>query len=79
MAICKICGKPMETGVVVHKECLPRWIPVTEKLPKTHTPVLVSDSQNRVCIREHLWGGCWSQDKIDVTHWMPLPEPPEVE
>lgn len=22
---------------------------------------------------------CWSKDAIGVTHWMPMPEPPEVE
>lgn len=34
MANCAICGRPVEVGAVVHPECLPRWIPVTERMPK---------------------------------------------
>lgn len=57
------------------------WISVNEKLPKIGVPVLVTDKQGNVCIRAIT---CkingkkrWSQGKSDITHWMPLPNPPE--
>lgn len=56
-----------------------QWIPCNEKLPKIGKPVLVCDKQGNVCIRaitNKIKGKkYWSQDKIDVVAWQPLPEP----
>jgi hypothetical protein len=59
-----------------------RWIPVSERMPEKHTAVLVYtdmhgnhaasfDGEEWFCD----YGGAWLFP--NVTHWMPLPEPPE--
>lgn len=61
---------------------VPRWIPVTEKIPPDQEEVLVlTRSKNGV---RNVDKGYWAIDhfihrgRAEVTHWMPLPEPPEM-
>jgi len=58
------------------------WIPVSRRLPQTHTPVVVyCCGEIRVCCRvddEWYLAGCREWETFEPTHWMPLPEPPEV-
>lgn len=67
---------PDEHGVM-------RWIPVTEKIPPDQEEVLVlTKSKNGV---RNVDKGYWAIDhfihrgRAQVTHWMPLPEPPEMD
>lgn len=83
---------PMEDTDVEYtrSDLLPQWVPVSEGLPEIDRPVLVQDADkdNYVAfyngvnwlldaairpeysvIQELLW--------FPVTHWMPLPQPPE--
>lgn len=64
----------------------PPWIPCSERLPEVYVDVIVSDTDGDVEIaKSTLSWGCdnhtrttewWYGDwKIDVTAWMPLPEP----
>ena len=71
-------------------EQLPQWISVEERLPEscgTYIAHIVHryckvDSYSRVCIEYFDADNTWASlhDVYEVTHWMPLPEPPvEVE
>ncbi len=60
---------------------VPRWIPVTEKIPPDQEEVLLlTRSKNGV---RNVDKGYWAIDhfihrgRSEVTHWMPLPEAPE--
>ena len=73
---------------------LPKWIPVTERLPDTAERVLVCKTWlGRVYKPEYGYyqdfpnrKGCWYvltefgyYPQREVTHWMPMPEPPSEE
>ena len=63
------------------------WISVKDKLPNDHTPVIVAikdtHGDNPVMYSDFGWclnGDYWIVDndvRYDITHWMPLPEPPK--
>ena len=65
------------------------WIPVKERLPELNTDVLVCDArygyfgvwslEKDECEDKPCWedDGGWWKSLGDVTHWMPLPEPPK--
>lgn len=66
---------------------VPKWISVEERLPEQNGIYLAHvvhryckiDSYWRVCIEYFGIEGTWDSlaDIYEVTHWMPLPEPPK--
>ena len=62
---------------------VPKWIPVTERLPEREDPVLcfIKNGQQDILTFdkfENLWVGMqWTYKRHAVTHWMPMPEPPQ--
>ena len=73
-------------------DAMPRWIPVTERLPTPYEKVFTCRREllggTKIICNEYItveYGGvlAWSADhetwKTSVTHWMPLPEPPKGE
>ena len=63
---------------------MPEWISVKDKLPDDDTIVLVYAPQSGEPARPgYHHGDEWRWEtsdciEYDVTHWMPMPEPPEV-
>ena len=57
-----------------------RWIPCSERLPKEKQRVIVRCATVGTTVGWILWGE-WMTDLgrecADVTHWMPLPQPPK--
>ena len=67
---------------------VPRWISVTERLPEIEQRVLVLDRHGNAMVRTLRClagekGPSFRPDGLvprkHITHWMPLPEPPETE
>lgn len=60
------------------------WISVEERLPDEGNPVLAVDRNKRgsEVVASYFnkenpyWELCWDSWPVNVTHWMPLPEPP---
>ena len=73
-------------GAKIDFHCRPMWIPVSERLPKNKTYVLVTigihgrQPHARSGWYQDGWfhndnGDCWRATDIEVKAWMPLPEP----
>ena len=59
---------------------LPKWIPVTERLPENDKTVLVWNRRNSREYFDVYDHGSWIiLESEDITNWMPLPEPPKEE
>ena len=60
----------------------PKWIPLKERLPSNGDFVLVADSRENYVNCFMFDRGWWYSEGYrismeEVTHWMPLPEPPK--
>ena len=53
------------------------WISVKDRLPKPNENVLVYCKEYGIYVDIHMSGGIFGYSMDSVTHWMPLPEPPE--
>jgi hypothetical protein len=81
---CHCCGADMRpTSVSGAKELSkPRWIPVTERLPEHGWYLAYGPTNKMEVLHFHSAEEVWSSERyynIEVTHWMPLPEPPKEE
>lgn len=75
----KVKGSIKEAADAIEKLSKPRWIPVTERLPEPLVNVLALYGDGRMDIDWVDHEGCFVCENLydGVTHWMPLPEPPE--
>lgn len=68
------------------KAQVPRWIPVTERLPERADEVLIAyreeydDWTEEYAVSTATYmprAGRWDYDHLKITHWMPMPQPPK--
>jgi hypothetical protein len=88
-AIEELQGRVKVLEKVADKWCaaVPKWIPVTERLPKRGKNVLVANKRGKQWDVDKAWLSCLGsgfdrggkRSLYHVTHWMPLPEPPKEE
>lgn len=58
---------------------LPQWrLLKTSKPPEDETPIMIWDGKRRRVIRADDLLYPYMIDREEITHWMPLPQPPEV-
>lgn len=63
-------------------KCYPEWIKVSDKLPEEEQYVLYYCSNYEKIDKTQYYNGFFlgvSTAFNNVTHWMPLPSPPEIE
>lgn len=58
---------------------MPAWISVNDRLPEHCKNVLCVTTRGRpfVCKYDHRWKRWVIGGNVTITHWMPMPEPPE--
>lgn len=83
-AYCLVMAENMIANGVTVQE----WISVKDRLPNYFEHVLINVPGDKPFITVHeaylrkddMWdAGLYRYDKEDVTHWMPLPQPPKGE
>lgn len=64
--------------LIAHGVTVQEWISVKDRLPEKNTTVLASTDNGIVFQRLYAYDGwdLWEGNEVNVTHWMPLPEPP---
>lgn len=59
------------------------WININKETPEEQEHYLVHLLNGHICIGhwagETFWSTGYYSNSLEVTHWMPLPEPPEGE
>ena len=81
---CEACGSKTQSVIESLQKKIPRWVPVTERLPDKRKWVLCRCEANIIEVLR--WeNNEWYHDSMHVyypsfvTHWMPLPKSPKEE
>ena len=71
-----------DVEIIIEELSKPKWIPVTERLPKDDAVCIITNGvSNAIGYRGKVFGWhlIWTDylTESEVTHWMPLPQPPK--
>lgn len=71
-------GKTIDANDIARFPTIGGWISVKDHMPERGTLCLVYDGI-RICAARYITGNEWVHGLMMsiVTHWMPMPEPPE--
>ena len=78
-------AKNVQTIMALPAVAIPQWISVKERLPRNYIEVMVFDAIDRSIFLGAIgYSGEWEIPgfrtcRFNITHWMPLPEPPKGE
>ena len=85
---CRLCNaRNLADHLIANGVTVQEWIPVDDRLPEDWTDVLVSSRFGFLETAVYTgnpgkWRIGWNGDMLEadsITHWMPLPQPPEGE
>lgn len=74
--------------LIANNVTVQEWIPVSERLPNPFVSVLVQMPGEKPCptvregfiTRDGIWhSALYDREPDEVTHWMPMPQPPKGE
>lgn len=72
-----------DTGLTPEEVQQMRWIPAEERLPKPQESPVIACDYTGVCLAWYSptmgWQYRTGLSGVDITHWMPLPQPPKEE
>ena len=75
--------EPLADHLIANGVTVQKWISVKERLPEYAEPVMGWDAELRdMGIVNFIYGQFFDivdMSEVNVTHWMPLPEPPKGE
>ena len=68
-----------ETQLYGEGEMMAEWISVVDRLPEKNTTVIAADDNGIVfqCLYAYDGWDLWERNTVNITHWMPTPEPPK--
>ena len=57
------------------------WISVVDRMPEKNSTVIAADDNGIVfqCLYAYDGWDLWDGNTVNITHWMPLPQPPKGE
>ena len=74
-------AEELASHLIANGVTVPEWISVKDRLPEKNTSVLASTDNGIVfqCLYAYDEWDLWEGNEVNITHWQPMPQPPEGE